>query len=116
MGNPADETHKAEEMDAKNLSSSRVQTPQVYKVGIPPKQKLLKEFQSLVKETFFSDDPLRSFKDQPKSRKFVLSIQAVFPIINWARYYNFAKLRSDIIAGLTIASLCIPQVTCLYGC
>lgn len=89
-------------------------SPNAYKVAIPPKQNLFKEFQYTVKETFFADDPLRSFKDQTKSKKFILCIEAIFPIINWGRGYNLKKFRGDIIAGLTIASLCIPQVNFLY--
>ncbi|GFY96497.1 sulfate transporter 1;3 [Actinidia rufa] len=78
-------------------------------VGVPPKQDLFKEFSTTAKETFFADDPLRNFKDQPKSRKVVLGLQAVFPILEWAQSYNLSKFRGDLIAGLTIASLCIPQ-------
>lgn len=84
--------------------------PYIHKVGVPPKQNLLKEIKSGVKETFFPDDPLRSFKDQTKARKFILGIQAVFPILEWGRDYNLTKFRGDLLAGLTIASLCIPQV------
>ncbi|XP_022131635.1 sulfate transporter 1.3-like [Momordica charantia] len=83
--------------------------PYIHKVGVPPKQNLLKEIKSGVKETFFPDDPLRSFKDQTKARKFILGIQAVFPILEWGRDYNLTKFRGDLLAGLTIASLCIPQ-------
>ncbi|OWM63584.1 hypothetical protein CDL15_Pgr008127 [Punica granatum] len=83
--------------------------PYVHKVGIPPKQDILKEFKSGVKETFFADDPLRQFKDQPRSRKLMLVIQSVFPILDWGRHYSLQKFKGDIIAGLTIASLCIPQ-------
>ncbi|KAK4274083.1 hypothetical protein QN277_017368 [Acacia crassicarpa] len=107
MGDPADETHKTKETDA--LSSSQGQAPHRHKVGIPPRQNLFKEFKSLVKETFFADDPLRPFKDQTKFRKFILGMEAVFPILDWGRNYNAAKFRGDLIAGLTIASLCIPQ-------
>ncbi|KAK1289360.1 Sulfate transporter 1.2 [Acorus calamus] len=81
----------------------------VYKVGVPPRRKLAKEFTETVKETFFSDDPLRPFKDQPRSKKIVLGLRALFPVLDWGRYYNFNKFKGDIIAGLTIASLCIPQ-------
>ncbi|XP_062104955.1 sulfate transporter 1.3-like isoform X2 [Humulus lupulus] len=99
--------------DISSVSSSRRHHsgtfPYIHKVGKPPKQNLLKEITTAVKETFFSDDPLRSFKDQPKSKKFVLGIQAVFPIFGWARDYSLAKFKGDLIAGLTIASLCIPQ-------
>ncbi|KAF7126737.1 hypothetical protein RHSIM_Rhsim11G0135500 [Rhododendron simsii] len=83
--------------------------PYVHKVGVPPKQSLLKEFTSTLKETFFHDEPLRPFKDQPKSRKLVLGLQALFPILEWGRDYNLSKFRGDLIAGLTIASLAIPQ-------
>lgn len=102
------------EMDARSLSSSSHNSqvePYIHKVGVPPKQKLFKEFMNTVKETFFSDDPLRSFKHQPKSRKLVLGMQAIFPILEWGRDYNLTKFRGDLISGLTIASLCIPQVT-----
>ncbi|KAK6253216.1 hypothetical protein QUC31_014936 [Theobroma cacao] len=102
----------SEEMDIVSASSSRRNSenlPYVHKVGVPPKQNLLKEIAATVKETFFADDPLRHFKDQPRSRKFVLGFQAVFPIFEWGRNYSLSKFKGDLIAGLTIASLCIPQ-------
>ncbi|KAK4740857.1 hypothetical protein SAY87_024445 [Trapa incisa] len=82
---------------------------QTHKVGVPPRQNLYKEFASTVKETLFADDPLRPFKDQPGSRKFILGVQAIFPIFDWGRSYNLQKFKGDLIGGLTIASLCIPQ-------
>ncbi|XP_057442080.1 sulfate transporter 1.3-like isoform X2 [Lotus japonicus] len=96
---PADEELERKEMYA----------PYLHKVAVPPKQNLFKEFQSTVKETFFSDDPLRSFKDQTKSKKLILGVEAIFPILNWGRAYNLKKFRGDVISGLTIASLAIPQ-------
>ncbi|CAL5189374.1 unnamed protein product [Lathyrus oleraceus] len=108
MSHPADENVETKEMDSRSLSSNG-QEPYVHKVGIPPKQSFFKEFLYTVKETFFSDDPLRPFKDQTKSRKFVLGIEAIFPILGWGRTYNLQKFKGDFIAGLTIASLCIPQ-------
>ncbi|KAJ7959053.1 Sulfate transporter 1.1 [Quillaja saponaria] len=107
MGHPTDAELETKEMDLRSMSN--VQAEYVHKVGIPPKQNLFKEFKATMKETFFADDPLRSFKDQSGSRKFILGIQAVFPILEWGRSYNLAKFRGDLIAGLTIASLCIPQ-------
>ncbi|KAL0440277.1 UNVERIFIED_CONTAM: Sulfate transporter 1.3 [Sesamum latifolium] len=95
-------------MDTESLSYSHPRTSP-YKVGVPPKQKFWKEFATSLKETFLSDDPLRPFKDQPVPRKFILGVQAVFPILEWGRNYNLSKFKGDLIAGLTIASLCIPQ-------
>ncbi|CAN4104312.1 unnamed protein product [Withania somnifera] len=98
------------ETDISRVASSRRHSePYVYRVGVPPKTNLLKEITETVKETFFHDDPLRQFKDQSKTKKLVLGIQYVFPILDWGRYYNLSKFKGDLIAGLTIASLCIPQ-------
>ncbi|TYJ00230.1 hypothetical protein E1A91_A13G072900v1 [Gossypium mustelinum] len=100
------------DMDNISAASSRHNSenlPYVHKVGVPPKQNLLKEIAGTVKETFFADDPLRQFKDQPRSRKLVLVFQALFPIFEWGRNYSLSKFKGDLIAGLTIASLCIPQ-------
>ncbi|XP_047982640.1 sulfate transporter 1.3-like [Salvia hispanica] len=102
MGDP--NKKKEEEMEG---SSRHPSLP--YKVGIPPKQKLWKEFSATLKETFFADDPLRSFKDQSGPRKFLLGVEAVFPILSWGRGYNLSKFKGDLVAGLTIATLCIPQ-------
>ncbi|MFS8014614.1 putative SLC26A/SulP transporter, sulfate anion transporter [Helianthus anomalus] len=82
---------------------------QPHKVAIPPPQPFIKSLMNTVKETFFPDDPLRQFKNQPPSRKFVLGVQYVFPIFDWASSYNLSFFKSDIIAGITIASLAIPQ-------
>ncbi|KAE9599071.1 hypothetical protein Lal_00044034 [Lupinus albus] len=83
--------------------------PLIHKVGLPPKQTIFQEFNHNMKEIFFSDNPLSKFKNQSGSRKFVLGLQAVFPIFYWGRSYNLKTFRDDLIAGLTIASLCIPQ-------
>ncbi|XAR53071.1 hypothetical protein NMG60_11021470 [Bertholletia excelsa] len=102
----------AREIDIIKASSSHCSSdnlPHVRKVGVPPKQNPLKEFISTLKETFFHDAPLRSFKDQPRSRKLVIGLQTLFPILEWGRNYNLSKFKGDLIAGLTIASLCIPQ-------
>lgn len=106
------EEAQTKEMDIRSLSSSHRHSQSeryIHKVGVPPKQNLFKEFRETLKETFFADDPLRPFKDQSRSQKFILGIQTIFPIFEWGRKYNLKNLRGDLIAGLTIASLCIPQ-------
>ncbi|BAF11172.1 Os03g0195500 [Oryza sativa Japonica Group] len=37
------------------------------------------------------------------------ALQTVFPVLQWGRTYNFKLFRSDVMAGLTLASLGIPQ-------
>nr|XP_043621548.1 sulfate transporter 1.3-like [Erigeron canadensis] len=99
--------------DAKStISSSKHQDdgmPYVHKVGKPPKQDLLKEIKTGLKETFFSDDPFKPFKNQPRKKKLVLGLQALFPILKWGQEYSFYKFKGDFMAGCSIASLCIPQ-------
>lgn len=113
VGHLSEVEKEQKQTDIKSQAPSRYSSQneqQIHKVGIPPRQNLFEEFSSTLKETLFADDPLRPFKDQPGSRKFILGIQALFPIFEWGRSYNFNKFKGDLIAGLTIASLCIPQV------
>lgn len=36
-------------------------------------------------------------------------LQGLFPILEWGRNYRATKFKRDLMAGLTLASLCIPQ-------
>ncbi|KAF3641572.1 Sulfate transporter 3.1 [Capsicum annuum] len=81
----------------------------IHKVEIPPPQPFFKSLKNTVKETLFPDDPLRQFKNQTPFRKFILGVQYFFPIFEWGSRYNFWFFKSDLIAGITIASLAIPQ-------
>ncbi|KAK3193729.1 hypothetical protein Dsin_025039 [Dipteronia sinensis] len=81
----------------------------VQRVEVPPKQPFFKSLNNNLKETFFPDDPLRQFKNKPASKKFILGLQYFFPIFEWAPRYTFQFLKSDLISGITIASLAIPQ-------
>ncbi|CAL9246726.1 unnamed protein product [Arabidopsis halleri] len=78
-------------------------------VEAPQPQPFLKSLQYSVKETLFPDDPFRQFKNQNASRKVVLGLKYFLPIVEWAPRYNLKFFKSDLIAGITIASLAIPQ-------
>ncbi|XP_008798427.3 sulfate transporter 1.2-like [Phoenix dactylifera] len=112
MGHSISDGFGNKELDAASLPSSQGQRENphsIYKVGFPPRRNFFREFKDTLKETLFADDPLHPYKDQTRSRKLILGLQFIFPILEWGRDYNFSKLKGDIIAGLTIASLCIPQ-------
>ncbi|XVF38275.1 hypothetical protein REPUB_Repub20aG0086400 [Reevesia pubescens] len=79
------------------------------RVPVPPSKPFLKSLQTSLKETFFPDDPFRLFKNQPTSRKFLLGFQYFVPILEWAPRYTFDFFKADLIAGITIASLAVPQ-------
>lgn len=89
--------------------SSKENVENAHRVAIPPPQPFFNSLKYNLKETFFPDDPLRLFKNKPASKKFILGLQYVFPIFEWAPRYSFQFLKADLIAGITIASLAIPQ-------
>ncbi|RXH79195.1 hypothetical protein DVH24_040342 [Malus domestica] len=82
---------------------------EVHKVVPPPYRSTFRKLLARLKETFFPDDPLYQFKGQPPKKKWILGAQYVFPILEWGPNYSFKLLKSDIISGVTIASLAIPQ-------
>ncbi|PSR86092.1 Sulfate transporter 3.1 like [Actinidia chinensis var. chinensis] len=89
--------------------STNVEPSHRVAVAVPPRQPFFKSLKASVKETFFPDDPLRQFKNQPRSRKLVLGLQYFLPIFEWGPRYSLEFFKADLIAGITIASLAIPQ-------
>ncbi|KAL3505975.1 hypothetical protein ACH5RR_031357 [Cinchona calisaya] len=80
-----------------------------HRVEVPPSKPFLKNLANCVKETLFPDDPFRQFEGEPFSRKCVLGLQYFVPILEWAPRYTFEFFKADLIAGITIASLAVPQ-------
>ncbi|CAI9301810.1 unnamed protein product [Lactuca saligna] len=48
-------------------------------------------------------------KKQPLSSHVIALLTFVFPVLDWGRDYKASKFKNDLIAGLTLASLSIPQ-------
>lgn len=46
----------------------------------------------------------------PANRAFSL-FRGLFPILSWGRNYKASKFKNDVMAGLTLASLSVPQVS-----
>ncbi|KAK1288042.1 putative sulfate transporter 3.3 [Acorus calamus] len=90
-------------------SSMEVLPMDVHKVALPPPQTSLQKLKVRFKETFFPDDPFRHFKGRSCATKWLLAVQYIFPILQWAPNYNLSLFKSDVVSGLTIASLAIPQ-------
>ncbi|KAJ9688483.1 hypothetical protein PVL29_014245 [Vitis rotundifolia] len=62
-----------------------------------------------LKETFFADDPFQEFRNEPPKRRTIKVFQYFVPMLEWLPKYNFQLFRYDFLAGITIASLAIPQ-------
>ncbi|KAK4791273.1 hypothetical protein SAY86_031686 [Trapa natans] len=82
---------------------------EVHRVSMPPRQTTLQKLKQRLSEVFFPDDPLHRFKNQTWVRKLFLALQYFFPILQWAPKYGIGPFRSDLVSGITIASLAIPQ-------
>nr|GEU68133.1 low affinity sulfate transporter 3-like [Tanacetum cinerariifolium] len=66
-----------------------------------------------VKKTVFPQrnnarSSLSSQKESPCGRIIVV-LSSVFPVLIWGRKYTASKFKNDLISGLTLASLSIPQ-------
>ncbi|KAL2929252.1 putative sulfate transporter 3.4 [Bienertia sinuspersici] len=84
-------------------------TIEIHSVSLPPKKTTFQKLKLKLSEIFFPDDPLHQFKNKNLKTKLILGFQFFFPILQWLPNYGFKLFRSDLIAGLTIASLAIPQ-------
>ncbi|KAL8128617.1 hypothetical protein V2J09_017772 [Rumex salicifolius] len=69
----------------------------VHKVSIQPENSTLQKLKHSL------------FEDKSPSSTLILVIQSLFPILQWLPRYNLSLFRSDLVAGLTISSLAIPQ-------
>lgn len=79
------------------------------RVPLPPPKPFVETLKSNLKETFFPDDPFRRFKKQPLRRRILLGLQYFVPFLEWAPHYTFGFLKADVVAGITITSLAVPQ-------
>lgn len=80
-------------------------------LNAPEPPGLWQEFKAIVMETISTcGNKYSSLKDQSLAKRIVSVQQQIFPILVWGRNYKATKFKHDLMAGLTIASLCIPQV------
>ncbi|TYJ24855.1 hypothetical protein E1A91_A07G007400v1 [Gossypium mustelinum] len=73
-------------------------TDSKHTVNFVTPKKFIKTFKKDCKETFFPDEPFVK-----------KTIQYFIPIFEWLPRYNLHLFRYDVLAGITITSLAIPQ-------
>ncbi|OIV97522.1 hypothetical protein TanjilG_11046 [Lupinus angustifolius] len=101
--------HMQVDIDQKNsLQDTIVRSQWVLNAPEPPSP-LHVVADSVVKTISRVRDRFFSMTDQSCTTLMFSVLQGIFPILGWGRSYTIAKLRKDFLAGLTIASLCIPQ-------
>lgn len=81
-----------------------------HRVPIPETKPWMKTLKSGIQETLFPDDPFRQMRKAAAGRSSIfLWLQYFVPILEWAPRYTFQFFKADLIAGITIASLAVPQ-------
>ncbi|VVB17097.1 unnamed protein product [Arabis nemorensis] len=95
-------------MEAARTNSSS--TPKGRGVNFSAPRSFFVKFRSKCKETFFSDDPFKPISQEPNGLMKTKKLLEYFvPIFEWLPKYNLQKLRYDVLAGITITSLAVPQ-------
>ncbi|KAJ1295519.1 hypothetical protein BS78_01G230500 [Paspalum vaginatum] len=80
------------------------------RVPVPPPRPFIGTFWATVKETLFPDDPFRAVAREPTGgRRALAVIRYLIPCLDWVPSYSFSTLRSDLVSGLAVASLAVPQ-------
>ncbi|URD73890.1 STAS domain, partial [Musa troglodytarum] len=78
-------------------------------VNLEKRGSFFRSFRSDLKETFLPDDPFRHLEHQSGCAAAGSLVKYFVPVLEWAPKYTLAKLQADLLAGITIASLAVPQ-------
>ncbi|KAJ7965667.1 putative Sulfate transporter [Quillaja saponaria] len=80
-------------------------------LNAPSPPPIWKEIILSVKETILPHGNMlfSASQKQNRSRHVFSCLHGIFPILSWGRNYRASKFKSDLLAGLTLASLSIPQ-------
>ncbi|CAM0882438.1 unnamed protein product [Alopecurus aequalis] len=79
------------------------------RVNLSARRPFVEALRSGLAETFFPDDPFRGFGALPPKARAWGALKYFVPALEWVPRYGFDKFKYDLLAGVTIASLAIPQ-------
>uniref|UniRef100_A0A7N0ZTU7 STAS domain-containing protein n=1 Tax=Kalanchoe fedtschenkoi TaxID=63787 RepID=A0A7N0ZTU7_KALFE len=105
--NPSNNNHNVD--DSRINMDSRQSQVEVHHVRLPPDVSTLQKLKNKLSEIFFPDDPFFRVKNHSFGGKLLFGFQYFIPVLKWLPKYKFKMFRSDLISGITIASLAIPQ-------
>ncbi|XP_050214935.1 low affinity sulfate transporter 3-like [Mercurialis annua] len=104
----ADELTQLHHSDAVTTTTGQLERAK-WVLNSPDPPGLLVELLASVKTLLFSHGNRTSKQTRSTSKRAVSFLQAMFPILSWGRNYRVSMFKNDLMAGLTLASLCIPQ-------
>ncbi|CAO2178467.1 unnamed protein product [Urochloa humidicola] len=80
-----------------------------HKVNLSARRPFVEALRTGLAETFFPDDPFRGFGSLRPAARAWGALKYFMPALEWAPRYTLDKFKYDLLAGVTIASLAIPQ-------
>ncbi|XP_030545253.1 low affinity sulfate transporter 3-like isoform X2 [Rhodamnia argentea] len=102
------------EMSIENASHHQAERAE-WVLGSPDPPSLWHDLLVSIRETLLPNNSNDDTKRSPMAQKQALCrgaaslFQGLFPTLCWGKSYCVSKFKSDLMAGLTLASLCIPQ-------
>ncbi|WCJ44525.1 Sulfate transporter 1.1 [Euphorbia peplus] len=104
----SDEPEELQQIDEEANQNKRRTERANWLVNSPDPPGTFQDLFSSMKEVVFPHR--KSSSKQTKPRNFAVSfLHGLFPIFSWARNYRLSMFKNDFLAGLTLASLSIPQ-------
>ena len=103
------ESTAAVEMPAFGVSSGRRPATAGLVLNSPDPPSLRDELVGVVGRAFRPRQP-NDARRPPWWARALTALQVVFPVLQWGKTYTLESFKSDVMAGLTLASLGIPQV------
>ncbi|GAA0146536.1 transporter [Lithospermum erythrorhizon] len=81
----------------------------IHEVNFAPPRPFGKVLKAKIKETLFPDDPFHQFNGATLPIRIKQGVKYFVPIFEWLPNYTLSLFKYDLLAGITIASLAIPQ-------
>ncbi|EEC81870.1 hypothetical protein OsI_25659 [Oryza sativa Indica Group] len=114
MGMEADDVdgHHQQQLRASSASARHqhgVSGASVAEVNLSTRRPFVEKVWSDLAETFFPNNPFRGISVLLPARHAWGALKYLVPVLDWAPRYGLVKFKYDLLAGITIAGLAIPQ-------
>ncbi|KAM7252899.1 hypothetical protein ACFE04_025517 [Oxalis oulophora] len=101
------DTHQIEALDLEDSARRTERTN--WLLNAPDSPNLWQQLTGFMKEAMCIHGNKKNSPKSSKTKRSLSLLKGLFPILDWGRDYNVSKFKHDLMAGLTLASLCIPQ-------
>ncbi|XP_076889774.1 low affinity sulfate transporter 3-like [Bidens hawaiensis] len=96
-------------LSIEGVSTNQLQTTTKWVLTSPDPPGFLQHIFHSIKNNVFPPGNTNSSSSHSPSVRMLALATTIFPVFNWGRNYKVSKFKNDLISGLTLASLSIPQ-------